>query len=70
MVKNDEIEALKESLQRGGGVVARKTVGETLDPVLGEVHGRVATGGPCWCGDRERNHEGPERVLNVHRKGS
>ena len=30
MVKNDEIELLKESLSGGGGVVARKTVGESL----------------------------------------
>lgn len=30
VVKNHEIEDLKDSLQRGGGVVARKTVGEFL----------------------------------------
>lgn len=30
VVKNHEIELLKESLSGGGGVVARKTVGESL----------------------------------------
>ena len=30
VVKNDEIEDLKESLHRGGGVIARKSVGEPL----------------------------------------
>ena len=28
VVKNDEIEDLKDSLHRGGGVIARKSVGE------------------------------------------